>query len=242
VIGCRWFSQRIVLAALAAWASGCARPEGRPVRSDQVTDFSALYGQHCAGCHGVDGRLGPAPPLNDPLFLAIVPDDVLLQVVSEGRAGTPMPAFSRKHGGALTDEQVRALAAGLRARWKAKPPEVEPPAYLADEKAHAGDPRRGATLFERACASCHGEGGHGGEKKVGPINNDAFLALISDQAVRRYIITGRQDLGMPDFASKQERPKDFHPLSEADVADLVALVARWRGSGEAGRAGVASSR
>ena len=52
--------------------------EDRPVRSDQVIDFATLYGRNCAGCHGADGKFGPAPPLNDPLFLAIVPDAVLL--------------------------------------------------------------------------------------------------------------------------------------------------------------------
>src|SRR5262252_2083695 len=85
-------------------ACGCDLPgqprlADRPVPADQVADFDTLYKMHCAGCHGADGKLGPAPPLNDPLFLAIVPDDELLRVIREGRAVTarqksPMPAFS----------------------------------------------------------------------------------------------------------------------------------------------------
>ena len=47
-----------------------------------------------------------------------------------------------------------------------------------------------------------GEGGAHGEKRIGAINDPAFLALISDQALRRYAITGRPDLGMPDYADK----------------------------------------
>ena len=35
----------------------------RPVPSDQVTNFDVLYKTHCAGCHGADGKLGPAPPV-----------------------------------------------------------------------------------------------------------------------------------------------------------------------------------
>ncbi len=221
----------ILLASLAAGCSKSAAPtgEGPPVRSDRVTDFSILYGRHCAGCHGADGQFGPAPPLNDPLFLAIVPDEVLHKMVAEGRPGTPMPAFSRKKGGTLTDEQVRAVATGIKSRWKAGRPAVPMPDYLVGAGGDKGDAGRGKAIFGRSCASCHGPDGLGGKDKVGPINNPAFLALISDQAVRRFILTGRRDLKMPDFAGKEGRPADFRPLSPADVADLVALVSGWRG-------------
>jgi mono/diheme cytochrome c family protein len=56
--------------------------------------FDWLYARHCSGCHGADGKLGPAPPLNDPLFLKIVPERVLLDVIRAGRPGTPMPSFA----------------------------------------------------------------------------------------------------------------------------------------------------
>jgi mono/diheme cytochrome c family protein len=204
------------------------RSEGRPIRSDQVTDFSTLYGLHCAGCHGADGQFGPAPPLNDPLFLAIVPDAVLLQMVADGRPGTPMPAFSRKKGGTLTDEQVRAIANGIKSRWKAERPEIPTPDYLVAADRTQGDEGRGRIVFDRACASCHGPDGLGGKGKVGPIHDPAFLALISDQAIRRFILTGRRDLRMPDFAGKAGRLLDFRPLSPTDVADLVELVSGWR--------------
>lgn len=224
-------------------ASGCSQtgtledPE-RPVRSDRVTDFATLYGQNCAGCHGADGRFGPAPPLNDPLFLAIVPDSVLLQLVQEGRPGTPMPAFSRKKGGSLTDEQVEALARGIKSRWKAEEPH-DAPAYLATE---SGDAGRGEHVFARACGTCHGPEGLGGKDMVGPIHDAAFLALISDQALRRYIITGRPDLKMPVFSEKMGRSPKFEPLTSTDVADLVALLARWRETSGAGPTDDASHR
>ena len=55
-----------------------------------------LYGVHCGGCHGADGTLGPGPPLNDPLLVAIMPHDELLQVITSGRPGTPMPGFAHR--------------------------------------------------------------------------------------------------------------------------------------------------
>src|SRR6516164_6955238 len=133
-------------------AAGCDLPgkpreADRPVPADEITDFDTLYRTHCAGCHGADGKLGPAPPLNDPLFLAIVPDGELLRVIREGRAVTPrqkspMPAFSLGEGGSLspaqakvwaelqeelhaapqqqsslTAAQVQVLAGGIKKRW-----------------------------------------------------------------------------------------------------------------------------
>jgi cytochrome c oxidase cbb3-type subunit 3 len=221
-------SSLLLLACLAVGCGKSTEPHApdRPIRSDEVTDFNTLYSQNCAGCHGADGQFGPAPPLNDPLFLAIVPDEILSKLVTEGRPGTPMPGFSRKKGGSLTDKQVKAIADGIKVRWKPVQPRTSPPDYLASiDHGNAG---RGEKVFNRACASCHGPDGLGGKDKVGPIHNEAFLSLISDQAIRRYIITGRRDLKMPDFAGTAGRPADFQPLSPTDVADLVEFLSSWR--------------
>src|SRR5262249_17273310 len=116
----------IVVRALAAMirmairgsAAGCPRPPGKPVEKDrwkppsQVTDFRQLYGQNCAGCHGADGRLGAARPLNDPLYLAFADADVLRQVIAKGVPGTAMPGYEQPAGGNLTDEQIASLVEG----------------------------------------------------------------------------------------------------------------------------------
>jgi mono/diheme cytochrome c family protein len=210
------------------------------VPADQVKDFGALYATNCAGCHGADGKLGPAPPLNDPMFLAIVPDEELLRVITEGRTVTPaqkspMPAFVRDRGGPLTAAQVKALAEGIKKQWGPKKPEAQLlPPYLAPAETNAANKDEGARVFARACAGCHGsqgQGGNDGERPVGAINNQAFLALISDQALRRYAITGRPDLGMPAFDGNNGRPAEFRPLSSAEIDSLVTLLAYWRRGG-----------
>jgi mono/diheme cytochrome c family protein len=219
------------------FASGCdfsgkPRLADKPVPADQVVDFAGLFRQNCAGCHGADGKLGPAPPLNDALFLSIVPDSALLQVIREGRPGTPMPAFAAAKGGPLTDAQVKALAAGIKPRWKASSVlHGSLPPYFAAKGDGAGDKSRGGRVFARACAPCHGAVGEGGRSRdggAGAINDQAFLALISDQALRRYAITGRPDLGMPDYADKTARSEDYQPMTSAEIVDLVALLASWR--------------
>jgi cytochrome c oxidase cbb3-type subunit III len=218
-------------------APGCDLPgkprvADKPVSADKIVDFNGLYRQNCAGCHGADGKLGPAPPLNDAVFLSIVPEAVLLRVISEGRPGTPMPAFATARGGPLTDVQVKALAAGIKPRWGAtQTSHGSIPPYVAATGNGTADNSRGATVFARACAPCHGplgEGGKNGDRGAGAINESAFLALISDQALRRYAITGRPDLGMPDYADKTGRPDDYQPMTSAEIVDLVALLASWR--------------
>jgi len=233
VIGRSWYLLVVLIVAAGCDLPGKPRPGDRPVPPDQVLDFAALYGQNCAGCHGAEGKLGPAPPLNNALFLKIVPDSVLQNVIAEGRPGTPMPAFAESRGGTLTAAQVKVLAEGIKPRWSASVGvgSAEPPPYPIAGGDVKGAPERGALVFGKACAGCHGSQGEGDE--AGAIYDRSFLALMSDQALRRYAITGRPDLGMPDFAANEGRGDSFQPLSATDIDDLVALLARWREGGSA---------
>ena len=75
------------------FAAGCDRLPGKPTPEErwkpatEITDFSQLYAQNCAGCHGADGRLGAARPLNDPLYLALVSAATLRAMHRAGSAG-----------------------------------------------------------------------------------------------------------------------------------------------------------
>jgi cytochrome c oxidase cbb3-type subunit III len=225
------------VAMLALLLAGCddapgrPNPANRPLLPSQVTDFDTLYKNNCAGCHGRDGNLGPAPPLADPLFLAIVPDAELLRVVTEGRSGTQMPAFAQSHGGTLTAAQVKVIVEGLKGKWgvSGRSAESAPP-YLLEHTAAgtlAGNSKEGARVFADACAGCHGADGTGGEA-AGSIRDPAFLKTVSNQVLRRYVLTGRHDLGMPDYADPEGRPEGFKPLTPRQVTDLVALLVEWK--------------
>ena len=52
-------------------AQGRPGPNSQVVPPSEIMDFDLLYGKNCAGCHGSDGRGGPAIALGDPLYLAI---------------------------------------------------------------------------------------------------------------------------------------------------------------------------
>jgi cytochrome c oxidase cbb3-type subunit 3/ubiquinol-cytochrome c reductase cytochrome c subunit len=215
--------------AVAIGAGGCSeldlpgrpRAADRPLRPAEVLDFAALYGANCAGCHGGDGHHGAARPLNDPLYLAWADDAALERVIAAGVPGTAMPAFARSQGGTLTDAQVRALVAGMRAEWSE--PEavkgVDLPPYLAPP----GDAARGGAAYATFCARCHGAAGEGGSTP-GSIVDPAYLALVSDRALRATVVVGRSDLGMPDWRNDVAGK----PMSASEIADVVAWLAARR--------------
>jgi cytochrome c oxidase cbb3-type subunit III len=211
-----------VLQLAACSHSGKPAPGPEVPRPDSVLDPVVLYSQNCAGCHGADGRKGPAMDLADPVYLSIVDDDTLRSTISKGRAGTAMSAFAQKEGGMLTDEQVNAIIRGIRDRWS-KPNTlagVTAPSYAAKEQ---GNPQQGQALYTTYCASCHGEGNKGGPK-AGSVTNPSYLSLISDQGLRTIVIAGRPDFGAPDW--RENVPG--RPMTDQQISDVVAWLASQR--------------
>ena len=220
----------IIAIAIIATGAGCPPLPGKPSEKDrwvapsQVTDFRQLYAQNCAGCHGADGRLGAARPLNDPLYLAFAGADALRQVVAKGVPGTAMPGFAQMSGGNLTDRQIDLLVEGMNAQW-GRPEafkDVALPPYRP-ESAAAGDPRRGAAAYLANCSQCHGAEGKGG-LYAGAITDPNYLTLVSDQSLRTTIVAGRPDLGMPDWRSRLPG----QPMSAQEISDVVAWLASKR--------------
>lgn len=217
----------ILLSLLAVIGCGKPSPDDKYVRPDVVTDFDVLFNRSCTGCHGKDGHFGPAPPLDDAIFQSILSDDELLSLVTSGREGTQMPAFDETQGGKLTTEQVKALVAGVRKEWAGQKPTIQDlPAYSVSKDDPAGlasaNVEAGQKVFAAVCSDCHGEHGEGGE--TGAINSNAFGRLISDQLLRRIVITGREDLGMPNFADSGKDSSLGRPLKEQEIIDVVAYV------------------
>lgn len=217
-------------------AAGCGKPTpaDRALRPDQITDFSVLYQQSCAGCHGKDGALGPAPPLNDPLFQQMIADAELMSVIENGREATLMPAFAKSNGGPLTDEQVAIIVEGVRGWRKVDDSLPDAPPYQASAEdpsgIQQGNVANGQALFRQVCSDCHGEDGEGG--KAGALHDTAFLTLSSNMLFRRIIITGRPDLGMPNFHKLGSSSPLGQPLSDQDVNDLVAFLRSWQTADE----------
>jgi mono/diheme cytochrome c family protein len=185
-----------------------------------VLDFNTLYSSNCAGCHGQEGRGGAAIAVGDPVYLALVEESAIRNVIVKGVPGTAMPAFAQSAGGMLTDRQVDVIVRDMRSRWS-RPGILDganPPAYAAKS---AGDPQRGEGVYATFCQACHGPRGRGGPKGS-DITNGSFLALVSDQGLRTVVIAGRPELGAPDWRGDVSG----RPMSDQDVTDVVA----WLGS------------
>jgi cytochrome c oxidase cbb3-type subunit 3/ubiquinol-cytochrome c reductase cytochrome c subunit len=140
-----------------------------------------------------------------------------------------MPAFSDRYGGGLTDKQIDIVIDGMQNRWGRSQAfaNVSLPAYsLADARAtgaEPGDPERGKTAYTTYCSHCHGPDGRGG-KKGGAVVDDAYLALVSDQALRTAVIAGRVDLGMPDWREAVAGQS----MTAQEIADVVTWLASHR--------------
>jgi mono/diheme cytochrome c family protein len=208
--------------------SACSTPNGQPqkgsepVAPSQVVDFGTLYAQNCAACHGAEGRGGASIALANPVYLAIVDENAVHNVVATGVRGTSMPAFAQSAGGMLTEEQINVITSGILSRWGRKGilDGTNPPSYPAKT---TGNGARGEIAFGTYCASCHGSEGGGGAK-ASAISNDSFLALVSNQGLRTLVITGRPELGAPDWRGNVPGK----PMSDQEITDVVAWLASHR--------------
>ncbi len=225
---------RLPSIVLAVWAvivpvisGGCGNLPGRPtagdipIDPDNITDFHLLFSANCSGCHGPEGKGGAALSITDPVYLAIADDDVLRKSITNGIAGTSMPAFAKSAGGMLTDNQVDVIVRGLRehyAKSDVLKGAVAPP-YSGTEP---GDAKRGRVVYDSYCASCHGVGGSGG--KASSIVDGSFLALLTDQELRTLVIVGRPDFGAPDWRNNIPG----RPMSAQEISDVVAWLSAQR--------------
>jgi cytochrome c oxidase cbb3-type subunit III len=218
----------VFLALIAILASGCAAPHGRPASNseerapNEISDFTTLYGNNCAACHGADGRGGPAIALANPVYLRVADEATIRNIIAKGVKGTAMPAFAETAGGMLTDAQIDVISKEIRSRWTGRgilDSGVAPP-YLPKL---AGDVPRGEVAYKTYCESCHGLNGGGGSKGSA-ITDPSFLALISDQGLRTIVIAGRPELGAPDWRGNIPG----RPMSDQDVTDVVAWLVSHR--------------
>lgn len=131
----------------------------------------------CGGCHGGEGEGGvtrytltnpdgtsrsvewAAPALNT--VLARFSPDEVTQVITYGRANTPMPAWGVAGGGPMNDQQIQDLVTYIGTIQISKKKQQEN--YAKSFSAAGLSLTDGANLFDQFCSRCHTKGWSYGE-------------------------------------------------------------------------------
>jgi len=169
-----------------------------------------LFESNCALCHGNAGKASPA--LNDDPFLSVVDDEYLYTAIVRGRPGTAMPAWKN-----LSVDDLVGLINFLRSWNEHRRLPLEPYSVR-------GDAERGGSVFQRACASCHGRDAEGA---AGPqLVNPVFLASATDAMLRHWIHSRCPGTRRGPSPEAQQAAVE---LSEAQVNDVVTHLRRVGG-------------
>lgn len=192
------------------------------LESNELALGAWLYTQNCHRCHlSYDqGRQGKG-----------LTERRINNVITHGKSGSSMTAFSMREGGNLTATEIRSIVAYVMA-WEmlgAAPalpdglftPPTPEPADLEMIRGLsvplvAGDPAVGAQLYDQRCARCHGLRGEGA---LGPQLAKTWPSLRPDLTIRSTIANGIPNTLMPAWSQAKGGE-----LSKQEIDDLVAFL------------------
>ncbi len=154
---------------------------GKQITQGDVPLGRELFARNCAQCHGDFGGGGSGPAVGRPGFLATVSDGFLEGSIANGRSGTEMRSFSRGQSALteLAEHEIRSIVAYLRSAEDVA---------RQQPKLALGTAARGADLYTRQCAQCHGDAG--AEGFAPRLLNPNFLAAASDSYLQATMSLG----------------------------------------------------
>jgi cytochrome c oxidase cbb3-type subunit 3 len=125
-------SLRMLLASAVLSLTGVAQADASASKAGACTPTGELRGdarrgaplhlQHCAGCHGVDGKSEvivmhmdePPKDQSDPAYMKTLPDEYIYLVVCKGGAALGKNFIMPKFGDVISDQDIRDLIAWIR--------------------------------------------------------------------------------------------------------------------------------
>lgn len=176
---------------------------GRSSSSTAADEGRQVYLESCTRCHGEKGDRIPAAPLNAKGFLDNRTDSEMVRVIADGKG--LMPGWSKSRGGALADEQIRAIVSYLR--------------YNVDA-ATAQRAREGRELYVGNCLACHGE--RGDRVPGSSLASSAYLSGLGDGTLISVVSEGKGV--MPGFGRAKGGP-----FGIPETAALLAYLKSWAG-------------
>ncbi len=185
----------LVPAVRCAWAQN---PLGNEPKVAKAGEYE--FRINCALCHGLGARGGGrGPDLTRAKKKHATTDADLFQVISNGIAGTVMPANGTNgQGVGMTDDEIWEIIAYIRSQ------EVKPSVAL-------GNAERGKQLFfgEATCSTCHMVRGHGG--RFGPDLSAVGFSRTHDALVESVRQPSRR-LAWGLTESSKEFPQEYESV------------------------------
>lgn len=238
-------------AALAVWRALYFTPEvhhddpARPAEWNRGSYLVRGLG-HCSACHAARNALGAirddeslagaalpmqdwyAPSLNSAGEAGLAGWEAarVVQLLKTGQAPGasvmgPMAEVVLRSTQHLSDADLHAMAAYLRALPQTPPPKREPLKRDSDLMA------RGKGVYERRCADCHGDDGRGVAGIYPPLAGNRAVTMDSAANVAVAIASG----GYPPATAGNPRPFGMPPFGhEINNNDLAAVATYIRGS------------
>ena len=246
----RWQPDARAYADLA-WPPGTKLPAAAPLGA-------RIYAQHCAVCHGPDGRgNGPAAPSLVPrprdftlgqfkyktTPIGEAPSDAdLIKIIADGLPASSMPYWRDL----LSEDENRSLVDYIKsfstAFDKSPPTKLAIPARVAPSETSIARGRK--AYEERGCIGCHGPDGHGGlwlkdAKGYPVISRDltapwTFRGGSAAEQIWLRINNGLAPGPMPPL------PQEATQLERWDIVNYVLSLARtppWEPGGKFGGPG-----
>lgn len=195
----------LLFTAAAAMSDRQEAPVAAPAAdSAAVSRGARAWADNCGECHN----------LRSPQDL---PDSQASVAVSHMRVRARLP-------GGIARDILAFLQASNDRQAEAKAP-AAPPSGLeaAPVSIAAGDPVRGAQVYQETCIACHGENGRGALEGVPDFTDPRGRLAKADEVLVRNMIEGLQSPGSP----MPMPPKGGNPdLSDQDMADALAYLRR----------------
>ncbi len=234
--------------ALALWRALYFKPQQHQSASDQSAQWNrGLYLVeglgHCAACHSprnawgaaisdrqLSGSMMPSEHWYAPSLLAMSEAGVMdwpatdvVQLLQSGRVGQahvsgPMASVVFGSTQYLTDDDLAAMAVYLKSL-----PKTENTVASA-EAVDAIEMQRGARLYDKHCAECHGDQGEGragmypalrGNRTVTMHNTANLISVIRQGGFGPVTEKNPRPYGMPPFG---------HVLSHREMADIITFL------------------
>lgn len=202
---------------------------------------------HCSACHEERNALGAtsgtlelggglipmqnwyAPSLASPheAGLAGWPQAEIVALLRDGVAPRgsvlgPMAEVVFRSTRHLDDEDLNAIATFLKDLPQARPAAAGP-----DKPADADVMRKGAAIYGKHCASCHGEDGGGARGAYPALAGNRAVTMAVPANLVKVVLSG----GFPPSTAGNPRPYGMPPFTQTlDDAEIAAVLSYIRGS------------